>query len=140
MSRPVHINEVKDFIRKNDYQGYFKDYSNGKLRSYIVSALKNECFFINHKKESITGIIEYYKGKNYRDLAEKLMVGLNKKIIPPNVGQGQTIWINNIITIQKMNFRYLLGKFKRYIKDFDNIYWWKYKNNKVFLCRLRRKD
>lgn len=130
----VKINQVANFIRKNDNWGLFKKASGNKLRNYIYNKLKNQSLYFFLEEGKITGFLEYYRFSDFETLGKHMV----KRLPMPLKGSGKTVWVHQgLLTkrgVLKRNFR----GFVEHMGDIDNIYWWKPKKGKLILCKFRR--
>lgn len=132
------IKTLLDFIRTNDSQKIYLSWSNNKLRDYVYTKRNLNVFFYGYIKDVLCGIIEFYRAPSLDYLSVKLK---NKQQLTP-IRQGKIIWAANLFFVKRLNNRgkrLILKNFIKFLKDFDNVYWWKLKNNKILLCKFRRK-
>ena len=129
-----------DFIKTNDTIGYFKDWTNNQFRDHIwFSKEKNKTFFYYMVKGQLFGIIEFYREHDYKTMVQKVITGLSKKNQVKSIKDGKVVFVHNIFAIPNVNYRDMLQRFKKYLKEYSSIYWWKLKNNKILLCHLHRR-
>ena len=136
----VNIKDIIKFIRDNDILKTYTGWSNNKLRKYVLLGLRNKCIYLYTYNNKLYGLIEYYRGYDYKWLAKNIIRSLKKNKLPISLDQGMHIWVNNIIYDIRNNPHRLVKGFKKFIHRYQNIYWWRIKHNKIVIRKLKREE
>ena len=129
-----------DFIREHDSLGYFHEWTNNHLRDHIwFSKEENKSLFYYMDRGLLKGIIEFYREDDYKALVQRIIRGLSDGKRVRSKRCGKIVFVHNLFVDKNhVVLKNMLTRFIKYLKDFDNIYWWKLKNNQILLCKLRR--